>query len=139
MYRGKCYSIIKSFCRNDLISYAELCGDFNDIHFDAEYAAKTIFKKPIVHGMLYGSMFGSLVANNIKHSIYLSQTFDFKKPIFVDESFIAEIKVVDEQKVKQNLKLILETSIYKNNENNETKVKAVEGIANVLVLNAGAK
>ena len=36
----------------DIVAYAALSGDYNPVHLDAEYAAKTIFKERIAHGIL---------------------------------------------------------------------------------------
>src|SRR4051812_36245260 len=45
-----------------VISFAELTGDKNPIHLDPQAASKTIFKKPIAHGLLCASLFPSIVS-----------------------------------------------------------------------------
>ena len=45
-------SFAKAVSAADVLSFAEVTGDRNPVHLDADYAAKTIFKEPIAHGML---------------------------------------------------------------------------------------
>ena len=42
----------KVFTAEDIETFAKLSGDYNPIHLSAEYAATTMFKKPIVYGVL---------------------------------------------------------------------------------------
>ena len=74
-------------------SFAELAGDDNPVHLDAEFAATTRFKRPIVHGMLYGSLFGTIFGASIPGSVYVSQRFAFKRPVFVGEVVTARVDV----------------------------------------------
>ena len=40
----------------DIVNFAGLSGDFNAIHIDHHFAAKTPFRRPIAHGMLVFSI-----------------------------------------------------------------------------------
>ena len=44
-------SFAKTVSEADIVTFAEVTGDKNPVHLDAGYAAKTIFKAPIAHGM----------------------------------------------------------------------------------------
>ena len=51
--------------RDDVRSYAELTGDFNPLHFDESFAAKTQFKHLIVQGGLTTGLLHALVATDM--------------------------------------------------------------------------
>lgn len=65
--------------------FAALSGDTNPLHMDEDYAVTTHFKQRIAHGMIGGCLFSRLVGMYLpgKYCLYLSQTMNFKKPIFL--------------------------------------------------------
>lgn len=64
-------------------NFAELTGDKNPLHVDDNYARETEFGEPIVHGMLLGGFFSTLVGMLCpgKNALYLSQDLRFKNPL----------------------------------------------------------
>jgi acyl dehydratase len=86
--------------------FAELVGDYNPIHLDAEYAKGTKFGKPIVHGMLISSLFSSIIATKYPGpgSIYISQDIQFKNPCFVGEEIIVSVDLIEENSGRYKLK-----------------------------------
>lgn len=99
-----------SFTQQQVDEFARVTGDYNPIHIDEKEAAKSIFKRRIMHGFLSGSVlsrvFGTLWPG--KGTIYLSQQMRFVKPMYVDEVYSAIFKVVE---VKSNDIFVIETSI----------------------------
>jgi len=87
-----------SFSQNQVAEFAKVTGDDNPVHLDADYAAKTAFKRPIVHGMLgacvFSKVFGTIYPG--PGSLYLSQTLDFKGALVVDTDYEALFTVVEE-------------------------------------------
>jgi 3-hydroxybutyryl-CoA dehydratase len=69
-------------------AFAEVSGDFNPIHLDAEFAATTRFKQRIAHGMLSASFISRALANDMPGagSVYLGQSLKFTAPVFIDET-----------------------------------------------------
>jgi len=120
---GQKFSISKKFSKEEVILFSNLCGDKNPVHLDEEFCKKTIFKKPICHGMLGSSLFSNLMGNNITGSIYLSQTLKFSKPVYIDEEIEAFVEINDFIKEKNTLKL--NTYVLKK----ITNEKAIEGEA----------
>lgn len=108
-------------------SFAQLSGDDNPVHVDAAYAATTQFGRPIVHGMLYGSMIGTMFGGQIPGSIYMSQDFKFRKPVFVGDTVTARIEVVHARE-KPHI-ITCDTSVC-----NQEGVRVMDGQARVLVL-----
>jgi acyl dehydratase len=75
--------------------FADLTGDNNPIHLDAAYAATTSFKKPIIHGMLGATIFTRVLGTQFPGfgSIYLKQTLEFLRPMFVETDYKAIFKI----------------------------------------------
>lgn len=86
---GSEYSFSRTFTLDDILSFAKLTGDFNPIHVDPRYK-KSIFKQNIVHGMLVGSLFSTLVGMHCpgKNCLYLSQEIEFIKPVYPNQEII---------------------------------------------------
>ena len=90
------------FSQQDVEKFAEVTGDNNPVHLDAAYAAKTLFKKPIMHGFLGGSFFSRVFGTMFpgEGTLYLRQVMEFRKPMFVDTAYEAVFTVqqVDAEK-----------------------------------------
>jgi len=94
---GMTASFEAGFTAKDIKEFARLSGDLNPLHLDEEYAAETFFKKPLVHGMLVSSLCSRMVGMYIpgKRCLYISQTLQFRKPVFADDELIVEGIVTD--------------------------------------------
>jgi len=79
------------FSQEDVAAFARVTGDTNPLHLDADYAATTAFKRPIIHGMLGASVFTKVLGTEYPGygSIYVSQTLNFLRPMFVDTDYEA--------------------------------------------------
>lgn len=53
-------SAARTICETDIISFAGLSGDFNPLHIDREFAAKTAHGERIAHGLLVLSIISGL-------------------------------------------------------------------------------
>lgn len=116
LIKGQIFSLRKSFSKEEVLLFSNLCGDKNPIHYDEEFCKKTIFRKPIIFGMLGSSLFSNLLGNNIEGSIYISQTLNFLKPIYIDEELEASVKIDDLTEPKKYLKLITQVKKLKTEE-----------------------
>lgn len=96
----------------DVRKFGELSWDMNDAHFNAEYASTTIFKKPIVHGMLVGSLFSKIFGMEYPGigTIYCSQSLKFLKPIYPD-TLIHVVVTVKEIVLEKN-RVIFTTEVF---------------------------
>lgn len=94
--------------------FAELSGDHNPIHLDEEYAATTIFKKRIAHGMILGAIVSRVLIETIgTGGIYRGQTLKFYNPVYIDENITFNIEIT---KVHQGRGLaVVSTTAVKSN------------------------
>lgn len=83
------------FSPADVADFARVTGDHNPLHLDAEFAAQTPFKRPIIHGMLGASVFTKVLGTEFPGygSVYLAQTLEFLRPMFVDTDYEATFTV----------------------------------------------
>ena len=83
------------FSQADVEAFARVTGDNNPLHLDAEFAAQTPFKRPIMHGMLGASIFTKVLGTEFPGygSVYLAQTLEFLRPMFVDTDYEATFTV----------------------------------------------
>jgi acyl dehydratase len=113
-----------SFTQEDVDSFARVTGDDNPIHIDEELAAKSIFKKRIIHGFLSGSVFskvfGTIWPGN--GTIYLSQTMNFMKPMYTTEKYLAKFEVIE---IMPKNKYWVKTNITDENNENTIEGKAL--------------
>ena len=99
------------FSQQEVTQFAEVTGDKNPVHTDADYAAKTMFKRPIMHGMLGASLFSKVFGTLFpgEGTIYLKQTLNFLKPMYVDTPYQAVFTV--KEVLKDKKRAIVETVI----------------------------
>lgn len=94
---GDKFSTSKQITDAVVRAFAELSGDFNPIHLDEEFAAKTQFGKRIAHGMISGALISAVLGNEFREKkiVYLSQTMKFIAPVFIDDTVTATATVID--------------------------------------------
>lgn len=83
----------------DVRKFAELSGDWNPAHFDAEYAAGTVFKTRIAHGMISVAKFSGLFGMDLPGlgAIWGSQNVRFLAPVLLDQPYTAVIRAREVQ------------------------------------------
>lgn len=88
IFIGDRASFERVFNEDDVRVFAGLSGDYNPLHLDAVYAGTTTFGRPVVHGMLVASLCSALVGMYLpgKRCLYLAQTLEFRKPVFVGDT-----------------------------------------------------
>ena len=75
--------------------FAELTGDQNPLHTNKNYALKTRFKKPIVHGLFSVTSMAKIMGTKFpgEGTIHVSQSYNFKKPVFPNTKYIVYIEL----------------------------------------------
>lgn len=90
-------TVVKTVTMRDIETFAIVSGDHNPVHLDAEYAATTIFKQVIAHGLLTASYISTVFGMKMPGpgAIYVSQSLNFKAPVRVGDEVTARVVVVD--------------------------------------------
>ena len=84
----------------DVVAFAGLSGDYNPLHTDAEFCAKTPFKQRIAHGMLGMSIMTGLAArtgmlDGSALAFLGIEDWRFQKPIFFGDTIHARTTIAD--------------------------------------------
>jgi acyl dehydratase len=100
-----------SFTQSQVEQFAQVSGDTNPLHLDAAYAATTVYKKPVMHGILSASVFSKVLGtvHPGEGTVYLSQQLDFKRPMYPDVLYEAVFEV--KQVIASKHQALLSTSI----------------------------
>ena len=92
---GDTATLTKKVSDGDVRTFAEISGDRNPVHLDDEFAATTFFKKRIAHGALSGALISAVLGMLMPGpgTLYLSQTMNFKAPVYIDDEITARLEV----------------------------------------------
>lgn len=90
-------SLAKTVRAADIIAFADVTGDRNPVHLDAAYAAQTIFKDPIAHGMLTAGYISAVFGMKLPGpgAIYVSQTLNFRNAVKVGDHVITAVRLIE--------------------------------------------
>ena len=126
--QGQTFEMDFSFTQDKVVAFAEVTGDKNPIHIDAGYAENTIYKKPIMHGYLGGSVFSKIFGNHFpgEGTVYLNQKLEFRRPMYAGENYKAVLRVLEIHESRH--RALIETKII----NMADQKPVITGEANVI-------
>jgi len=109
---GMSASIAKTVTEADIILFAGVSTDVNPVHLNEEFAATTMFKGRIAHGMLSAGFISAVLANKLPGpgTIYLGQTLKFKSPVRPGETVTAKVTI--KEVIVEKKRATLETNCY---------------------------
>ncbi|MEX2475952.1 MaoC/PaaZ C-terminal domain-containing protein [Marinobacter sp.] len=93
---GDTATFTRTLTEDDLVLFAAVSGDVNPVHLDSEFAADSMFKERIAHGMWSGSLISAALATVMPGpgTIYLEQSLSFKRPVKLDDTLTVELTVI---------------------------------------------
>ena len=96
---GQTASYSKSVEERDILLFAAVSGDHNPVHLDAEYAATTMFKERIAHGMFSGALISAAVACTLPGpgTIYVGQQMSFQKPVKLGDTLTVRLEILEKR------------------------------------------
>ena len=100
-------SITRTITDADIVTFANLTGDVNPVHLDAEYAAKSMFGERIAHGMLVAGLISAVLGTKLPgpNSIYLAQELKFTAPVKIGDTLTVTATVTEKRDDKRIIKL----------------------------------
>lgn len=115
--------------QSDINKFVDLSGDDNKLHVDKQYAAKTSFKKPVVHGMIGASFISTIIGTKLPGdgALWYSQTLEFLLPVRIDDVITVVAQVT--KKIENERVIELKVEIF-----NQNRQVVTRGISKVKVL-----
>lgn len=91
----------------DVHLFAVASGDINPAHMDPEYAASSMFKTVIAHGMYGAALISALLGTRFPGpgTIYLGQTLRFSAPVRLGDELTIKLTVTAKDDAKKWIKL----------------------------------
>ncbi|WP_308237945.1 MaoC family dehydratase [Phenylobacterium sp. J426] len=109
---GRAAEMTRTVGEADIVAFAEVSGDENPVHLDAEYAKSTSFGERIAHGMLSGAYISAVLGTKLPGpgAIYLSQALTFRRPVRIGDAVTARVtvKALDERRGRVTLETVCE-------------------------------
>ena len=104
---GQSESLSHTVTERDIELFGEATGDFNPVHFDEEYARKTVFRGRVAHGALSIGFISAVVGTRLPGAgtIFVSANVYFKGPVRIGETVLTSCTVAE---VGERRKVILD-------------------------------
>jgi 3-hydroxybutyryl-CoA dehydratase len=92
----------RTIAESDIMTFAGLSGDYNQIHTDAEYSKTTMFGQRISHGLLGLAIASGLaMRTGIMDGTVMAfreiNDWKFIKPIFIGDTVQAELNITEKK------------------------------------------
>ncbi|HDS1736204.1 MULTISPECIES: MaoC family dehydratase [Pseudomonas] len=112
---GQTATFEKSVEERDIQLFAAMSGDHNPVHLDAEFAAKSMFRERIAHGMFSGALISAAVACTLPGpgTIYLGQQMSFQKPVKIGDTLTVRLEILEKL---PKFKVRIATNVYNQND-----------------------
>lgn len=100
----------RTITESDIIQFAGLTGDLNELHTSATFAQKTNFGQRIAHGMLILSMANGLYMRSgvFRTSVFLGiENWKSTKPVFIGDTITLRLTIADKRLTKSGDRAII--------------------------------
>lgn len=96
----------RTVTETDIVSFAGLSGDFNQIHTDTAYAEKSPFGQRVAHGLLGLSIASGLVVQSgmMEGTILAFREINewkFVQPIYIGDTIYVEVEVMETKELRR--------------------------------------
>jgi len=85
---GQSDTYTRTVSERDVQLFGEATGDMNPVHFDEDYARKTVFRGRVAHGALTIGFLSALLGTQLPGAgtIFQSATIAFKAPVRIGDT-----------------------------------------------------
>jgi 3-oxoacyl-[acyl-carrier protein] reductase len=107
---GQHAEFVHKLTERDIEAFASLTGDFNPLHVDEVFARKTMFLKPVAHGMLSAAFVSTLIGTLLpgRGALWVSQKLDFHSPARVGDMLNIRARVKRKSDASRTITLEVE-------------------------------
>lgn len=86
----------RTITAEDVDRFVTLSGDVNPLHRDPDFAGRTAFERPIVHGMLVASYVSTMIGTQLPGtgSVWVRQEFRWAAPVFAGDQLDYRLRVL---------------------------------------------
>ena len=125
---GEKATLTRTITDEMVVAYADLIGDHTPVHLDEAFAATTRVGRRIAHGMLVAGLVSTVLASDLPGpgTVYLSQTLQFKAPVYLGDTITVTVEVV---KAREDKPIVTLATVCTNQDGKTV----IEGEAVVLV------
>lgn len=123
---GDSQSFSKTITAADILLFAAVSGDMNQLHINDEYAKTTFFGQRIAHGALTSSLIPAALTLAFPGSVYISQYVEFVAPVFINDTITVKA-ICTEKLEKRNVKM--QTNCYNQRDECVLRGEAVTKLA----------
>lgn len=124
----------KQITAEDVRAFAELTGDHNPLHMDAEFASSTSFQRRVVHGMLVASYVSTMIGMHLPGpgALWAQQNFQWAAPVFIGDQLDFVLRVTQRSDATRTVKIEVKV----NNQNGKT---VMSGDGSVMLLESKSR
>lgn len=123
-------SVGRTITESDIVTFAGLSGDYNQIHTDADFSKATPFGQRVAHGLLVLSIASGLaMRTGVLEGTVLAfreiNEWKFTKPVYIGDT-VHVVLTIQETKALPRLKggtVLIEIDV--KNQNNDTTMKGL--------------
>jgi acyl dehydratase len=124
----KIITVGRTITETDIVNFAGLSGDFNQIHTDAHYSKKAPFGQRVAHGLLVLSIANGLAVRTgfIEGTVMAFREISewkFIKPVFIGDTIHAEMEVAKTKTLRRIGGGSVEIDVQVKNQHDEVVMK----------------
>ncbi|MFN3324105.1 MAG: MaoC family dehydratase [Bryobacteraceae bacterium] len=129
MTPGAVARLRRTITREEIEAFARFSGDFNPLHVDEAFAARTPMGRPVAHGMILASLVSTLIGMHLPGpgALWVNQTFRWLTPVFAGDSIEVTLTVVHVSPATKSVRIRVEAM-------REEGGKVMDGEGTVLLL-----